>query len=264
MMMVEELFNLEGKVAVVTGGAGHLGKAISEVLAEAGATVCIASRNKAKCETFALELAERTGSITKGLELDISSMNSVASCFKMAEEEFGKIDILINNAYFCPANDLEKMSEDDWLKGIDGTLNGVFRCTKVVAKIMEAKGSGSIINISSMYGMISPDPRIYGKSGFNNPPNYGAGKAGIIQFTKYCACQLASKGIRVNVISPGPFPNPEVQKHQIFIDELWDKTPLGRIGQPHELKGVVLLLASDASSYITGANIPVDGGWTSW
>jgi gluconate 5-dehydrogenase len=129
---------------------------------------------------------------------------------------------------------------------------------------MEAKKQGVIINISSMYGIVSPDPRIYGDSGYNNPPDYGAGKAGIIQFTKYAACHLAAKGIRVNAVSPGPFPGAEVQKNEAFITNLKNKVPLGRIGQPADLKGVVVFLASDASSYITGQNIIVDGGWTVW
>jgi len=115
-----------------------------------------------------------------------------------------------------------------------------------------------------MYGVVSPDPRIYGDSGYDNPPNYGAGKAAIIQFTRYAACHLAAKGIRVNAISPGPFPNPKVQENKWFISNLKNKVPLGRIGQPGDLKGAVVFLASEGSSYITGQNIVVDGGWTVW
>ena len=237
--------DLTGKIAVVTGGAGHLGKAMSHALREAGATVIVASRE---------------GEV----KLDISSMESVEKCFSQILEKHGKIDILVNNAFFCPSDNLETMSEEDWVKGIDGTLNSVFRCTKAVLPTMTGQGSGVIINISSMYGMVSPDPRIYGDSGYNNPPSYGAGKAGIIHFTKFCACQLAEKGIRVNSISPGPFPNPDVQKNSAFVDELCTRVPMGRIGQPEELGPLVVFLASDASSYITGANIPVDGGWTAW
>ena len=115
-----------------------------------------------------------------------------------------------------------------------------------------------------MYGTVSPDPSIYGDSGYDNPPNYGAGKAAIIQFTRYMACHLAKDGIRVNSVSPGPFPSPEVQENKQFITNLEKKTPLGRIGQPYEIKGIVVFLASAASSYVTGQDIHVDGGWTSW
>ena len=115
-----------------------------------------------------------------------------------------------------------------------------------------------------MYGSVSPDPSMYGESGFDNPPNYGAGKAAIIQFTRYAACHLSPFGIRVNSISPGPFPNETVQENVSFISKLNEKVPLKRFGKPEELKGAVILLASNAASYITGANIPVDGGWTAW
>ena len=132
-----------------------------------------------------------------------------------------------------------------------------------IIPIMEKNKFGSIINISSMYGMVSPDPSIYGSSGHNNPPNYGAGKAAIIQFTRYTACHLAKKGIRVNSVSPGPFPKPDVTDMR-FISNLKKKTPMGRLGQPHEIKGVIVFLASQSSSFVTGTNISVDGGWTAW
>ena len=156
------------------------------------------------------------------------------------------------------------MSEEDWETGINGTINGVFRCTREVIPIMEKNGEGSIINISSMYGKVSPDPSIYEESGFNSLPNYGAGKSAIIQYTKYLACHLAKKRIRVNSVSPGLFPKEEVQKNVKFINQLKKKVPMDRIGLPDELKGTIIFLASNASSYITGENILVDGGWTSW
>ena len=156
------------------------------------------------------------------------------------------------------------MTVEDWQYGIEGTINGVFRCTKAVLPIMKKNNSGSIINISSMYGIVSPDPSIYENNNFNNPPSYGAGKAAIIQFTRYSACYLSKNGIRVNAISPGPFPNQDVQKNHDFISKLEKKTPIGRIGHPNEIKGAIVFLASNASSYVTGENIHVDGGWTSW
>lgn len=129
---------------------------------------------------------------------------------------------------------------------------------------MLEKRKGTILNIASMYGVVSPNPEIYGTSGQNNPANYGAGKAAIIQFTRYLACHYGRKGIRANSISPGPFPNDQTQLNKEFIAQLSNKTALGRIGLPDELKGAVLLLVSSAGSYITGQNLAVDGGWTAW
>lgn len=264
-MHVMELFSLKGKVAVVTGGAGHLGYAISEGLAEAGASVVIASRNEVRCNELAGILSKRYKINAMGIALDIRSIDIVGKCMRQINHKMGAIDILINNASFGkPGESIETISEQDLLEGIEGTIHGVFRCTQAVIPYMEARKYGVIINISSMYGIVSPDPRIYGDSGYDNPPDYGAGKAAIIQFTRYAACHLATKGIRVNAVSPGPFPSPQVQENQWFISNLKNKVPLGRIGQPGDLKGVVVFLASEASSYITGQNIIVDGGWTAW
>jgi gluconate 5-dehydrogenase len=129
---------------------------------------------------------------------------------------------------------------------------------------MKRQNAGSIINIASMYGIVSPNPALYRGTEFFNPANYGSGKAAIIQFSRYTACFFAKYGIRVNAISPGAFPNQKVQKDQIFLERLCEKVPLGRIGQPEELKGAVVFLASRAASYITGINLVVDGGWTAW
>lgn len=263
-MDVMELFSLKGKVAVITGGAGHLGSAISEGLAGADANIVIASRNESRCQELAERLSKKYNIHAIGMALDVSSTDIVRDCMKKVNREMGAIDILINNASFGKQGNIETMAERDWLNGVDGTIHSVFRCTQAVVPYMGARKYGTIINISSMFGIVSPDPRIYRDSGYDNPPNYGAGKAAILQFTRYAACHLASKGIRVNAISPGPFPNPEVQKNQWFISNLKNKVPLGRIGQPCDLMGVVVFLASEASSYITGQNIVVDGGWTVW
>lgn len=249
----------------MTGGAGYLGTAISEALAQHGAKLVIASRNADQCKTLAQQLSKDYGIEAKGVELDMCSHDSVIHCMEVVHHEMGSIDILINNASSGKTSiSIEAVSESDWLKGIDGTINGVFRCTKAVIPHMRKNRQGVIINISSMYGIVSPDSRIYGDSGYNNPPDYGAGKAAILQFTRYSACHLAADGIRVNAISPGPFPSAEVRKNKTFISNLENRLPLGRIGRPDDLKGAVVFLASNASSYVTGQNIVVDGGWTVW
>ena len=263
-LKIRDLFDLKNNVAVVTGGAGFLGMSITEALAEAGADVFITSRNEKKCKKIVENLKSKLDNKIKGISMDMLSVDSIKNCFKQVVDDSGRIDILVNNAASIPEGKLEDISDDAWKTGIDGTINGVFRCTKEVTPIMEKNEVSSIINIASMYGEVSPDPLIYEDTRYDSPPHYGAGKAAIIQFTRHAACHLAKKGIRVNAISPGPFPNPEVQKNQNFINALKKKTPLNRIGHPHEIKGVVVFLASRASSYITGENIHVDGGWTAW
>lgn len=263
-MNINKLFDLTGKIVVVTGGAGYLGRAISEGLAEAGAIVYIVSSNEEKCKRFVEELSRKNITQCRSSYLNIQDELSIQDCFSKIIEESGKIDVLINNASFSAPGNVESMTESNWLKGLNGTINGVFRCTKAVLPIMLNQQTGNIINISSMYGLVSPNPEIYGASGLNNPPNYGAGKAAINQFTRYMACHYGKYGIRANSVSPGPFPNEEIQKNMSFIEQLKNKNPLGRIGKAEDLKGVMIFLASSASDYITGENICVDGGWTAW
>ena len=153
------------------------------------------------------------------------------------------------------------MSDENWEKGIDGSLHSVFKATREVIPYMKDNG-GSIINYSSMYGLVAPDFRIYGETPQKQPGNYGAGKAAIAQFTRYSASALAEYNIRFNSATPGPFPNPENAMDPEFNKALSGKTMLGRFGKAHEMAGTILLLASDASTFMTGSNIVVDGGWT--
>ena len=253
------IFSLKGKVAIVTGGYGHLGKAITKALYDFGADVYVAGRYEKKFK----EVFNNFPNI-KFVYLDILNETSIKEAFEKVFEETNSIDILVNNAVFTTFNNPEKMTEEEFIKGVDGTLISVFRCLKNAIPYMKKTG-GSIINISSMYGLVAPDLRIYEEyPQFLNPPNYGAAKAGVIQLTKYYAVALSKYNIRVNCITPGAFPSKEVQKHKGFIKKLEQKIPLGRIGKPEELAGAIILLASDASSYITGQNIIVDGGWTVW
>ncbi|MEK3901679.1 SDR family oxidoreductase [Paenibacillus sp. FSL R7-0179] len=265
MRTLQELFNLQGKAAVVTGGAGYLGTAIAEGLAEAGAAVYLVSSNGQRCKETAEAIARTTGAACFGKAMDIRQEASVRECIQSIAEAAGSIDILVNNAAFSSAARLADMSEEQWLAGLDGTINGTFRCVKAILPYMVEQKRGSIINVSSMYGLVSPNPEVYGDSGMDNPANYGAGKAAIGQFTRYIACHFGQHGIRANTVSPGPFPNAAVQAADPqFIQDLKRKNPLGRIGTPEDLKGVMVFLASAASSYVTGENISVDGGWTAW
>ncbi|MGO8816637.1 MAG: SDR family NAD(P)-dependent oxidoreductase [Terriglobia bacterium] len=262
---LQQLLSLKGKTAVVTGGAGYLGTAMCETLAELGANLVIASRDRAKCEKKCEEIAGQTGGAIKAvpLELDLLKKNSAPEFFARVHEHFSAIDILVNNAWSGKKNSWESITDEDWNYDIDMSLNSVFRLTKAAFEDLKAT-RGVILNVASMYGHIGPDYRIYDGKEFANPPSYGAAKAGVIQFTKYLASFLSPHGIRVNALSPGAFPHPPTQQHEGFMQRLGSKNPMNRIGQPEELKGAVALLCSNAGSYITGQNICVDGGWAIW
>jgi NAD(P)-dependent dehydrogenase (short-subunit alcohol dehydrogenase family) len=262
---LQQLQSLKGKTAVVTGGAGYLGSAISDTLAELGADLVLASRDVQKCERKAKEIEETSGGAIRaiGLQLDVLSKDSIAKFSDKVHEHFSSIDILVNNAWSGNKNSWESISDEDWDYDINMSLNSVFRLTKALFPDLKAS-RGVILNIASMYGHIGPDYRIYDGKEFANPPSYGAAKAGVIQFTRYLASFLSPHGIRVNALSPGAFPHPPTQKHEGFMQKLGSKNPMNRIGQPEELMGAVALLCTDAGSYITGQNLCVDGGWAIW
>lgn len=258
-----DIFSLDGKVAIVTGGSGHLGRSITKGISEAGAQTVVASRDFEKCNRFAKQISEKKCK-SIAVQVDVTEKESVLNLIDRVAEEFGRLDIIVNCAASSRKGSIEKMEIEDWKHTINSCLDSVFIMTQATIKPMKKNG-GSIINISSQYGLVSPYPHIYGKTGYDNPAAYGAAKAGVIQFTRYCACHLAKYNIRVNAITPGAFPSQGVQKRSPeFIMQLSKQIPLQRIGSPWELKGIVIFLASDASSFITGENIVVDGGWTIW
>lgn len=262
--MQQDLFSLHGKVIMVSGGAGHLGSALTEGFVQYGARVYIVSPNTEKNAHYADKLSKNFGVPVFYETMDVTNADSVTKTTSLILQKEQKVDVLVNNAYQGNPGDVLNASEEDWITSFDGSIHSTYRLTKAVLPAMIRQQTGSIINIASMYGVVSPNPEIYGGSGQNNPPHYGAAKAAIIQFTKYIAAHYGKDGIRANAISPGPFPTEAVQENKSFIQELNRKNPLGRIGSPNELKGTAVLLASEASSYITGQNICVDGGWTVW
>jgi NAD(P)-dependent dehydrogenase (short-subunit alcohol dehydrogenase family) len=261
----KDIFTLKEKVVIITGGSGYLGSVITKGLLEFGASVVVFDIDNKKTNEIVNNRENKNNFST--LVCDVQDTLSVKEMYRKVSLEIGNIGVLINCAAYVGysgSGSVADMDDETWEKGISGTAGSTFRCTREVIPYMEENKGGSIINFGSMYGMVSPDFSVYGNKGNTNPPNYGSGKAAIIQLTKYCASQLAKKNIRVNCISPGPFPNKQVQANTEFIENLSKKTMLGRIGRPDELIGAVVLLASDASSYMTGANIVVDGGWTAW
>lgn len=251
-------FDLQDKVVLVTGGYGHLGRAVTNSLLYHNATVVVLGRSVDK---FKHTFPEHNR--LHFISCDISSTDSIRNAFSTAHEEFNQIDVLINNAYYMKGQSPELMKDDDWQYGIDGTLNSVFRAIREVIPYLKLQKSGKIINVSSMYGMVAPQFEVYDKfPEYLNPAHYGAAKAGIIQLTKYYASHLGKSGIQVNTVTPGPFPSEKVQQSEAFIDNLAEKTCLNRIGKPEDLAGAFVFLASNASNYVTGQNIVVDGGWT--
>jgi NAD(P)-dependent dehydrogenase (short-subunit alcohol dehydrogenase family) len=251
-------FDLSGKVILVTGGYGHLGKAIVDSLAYHSAMVYVLGRRKE-------EFDEKFGDADniKFQNCDISSTNDIKEAFESINKIKGRIDVIVNNAMYSRGQSPEDMVDEDFMYGLEGNLGSTFKCIREIIPYYKQQMSGKIINVSSMYGMVAPDFSIYDESpAFLNPPHYGAAKAGVIQLTKYYASYLGKFGVQVNVVSPGPFPSETVQKDSQFINQLSDKTLLGRIGKPEDLGGTFTFLSSNAADFITGQNIAVDGGWT--
>lgn len=259
------MFPLSGCSIGLTGGGGHLGQALALGLAAAGANVMICGRSREPLEAVLVQASESRLAGSLALEVaDVSSEAETERLLDALEERFGPVNGWVNNAFGGEASRLESLSRSAVERTVGSALVDVMMTTDCVIKRMRDRG-GAIVNIASMYGMVSPDPAAYKHhESFHNPPAYGAAKAGLIQYTRYAACHLATRGIRVNAVSPGPFPGPEVQREERFVDALAERVPLGRIGQPQELVGPVAFLLSTASSFVTGHNLVVDGGWTAW
>jgi NAD(P)-dependent dehydrogenase (short-subunit alcohol dehydrogenase family) len=265
---VKELFDLAGKTAFVTGGARTLGFDMASALAEMGADVVITSRKLEDAEKSAAEIARLWGKRTLGIALDVRDESQVQSTIDIALKHFGKIDILVNNAgnvVSTPDNKpLEQRPTEEWNNTIDTNLKGVFFCSKhVVAKAMKPARSGVIINIASIAGMLGKDYRVYDGTPMGGVTiDYAAAKGGVISMTREMACWLAQYNIRVNSISPGGFWR---KQPAAFVKAYNYLVPMGRMGEDgKEMKGAVVYLASEASSYVTGVNLPVDGGVTAW
>jgi gluconate 5-dehydrogenase len=264
-----ELFDMEGRVAIVTGGYGQLGSQMSDALAEAGAHVVVAARTYEKCEAKAQELSENH-SDAMAIEVDVTDEEDVREMVDAVVDRFGTIDVLVNNAYHASGygTDFEDLSLKDWEGTFEGVVTQAFLCTQAALPAIRDGEHGTVINIGSHYGVVAPDHRIYGDTDMNNPPTYGAAKAGLIQFTRWLASYLADEGIRVNSISPGGFYRPEMEHDEetkdVFLPEYRDRTPLGRMGDETDMKGIIVYLASDASKWMTGQNIVLAGGWTVW
>ena len=260
---VSELLDLSGKVAIVTGAAGWLGAAMSRGLAEAGATVAVTSRDGARAEAFAATLP---GGGHAGFGLAQDESEALPAFVEAVVARLGQVDVLVNNAYGGTAPSIDTASAEDFNRAYHTGVTGYFLLAREVVRHLRGRGAGgSIINIASMYGVVASYPEAYTGFDMNSPPNYHGLKGGLIHLTRHLAAYWAQDRVRVNAISPGPFPSAHVREAApAFVERLADRVPMKRMGEPEELKGIVVLLASEGSSYITGQNILVDGGWTAW
>lgn len=265
---LRELFDLTGKVALVTGGARNLGFDMALALAEAGADVAITSRTPENAVASAKKIAEKTGKKAAGFACDVRQEADVGQMVDRVLQEFSKIDILVNNAgnvVSAPGTaQIDNRPFAQWRDTLAVNLDGAFLCSReVVAKAMKPARKGVIINIASTAGMVGKDRRIYQGTAMGGATiDYHAAKGGLIAMTRDMAAYLADFGIRVNAISPGGFWRGHDER---FTRQYSALVPMGRMGQDgKELKGVVVFFASEASSYVTGANLPVDGGMTAW
>lgn len=273
MKIVEKLFSLKDKLIIVAGGAGQIGFRVSEILADAGATVVIADIDieMARDKIAAIEdreLAERLFPFV----LDVKSEPAIEQFYKQVTERFGRLYGLVNSFHYKGNSrkldtgsnffaGFEDYPVEAWTEVHDINLRGTFLMSQKAIPYFKANGQGVVVNFSSTYGNVSANRSIYGASGINSPVAYATSKAAIINLTRYMATHLADLNIRVNVLSPGGVFNNQTDE---FIANYTRLTPLGRMANANEYQGAVLFMMSDASSYMTGANLIVDGGWTAW
>ncbi len=275
---VKEIFNLAGKVAIITGGAGLLGRKHAEAIAEAGGIPVIADLNPAAAKAAVISLAEKYKVDCLGVETDITRRESIQALLNTVLERYQRIDILINNAANNPKVEGKTAGQEEWSRfenfpievwqtDLMVGLTGAFLCSQVIGGAMAAREGGVILNIASDLAVIAPDQRIYRKPGLADnaqpvkPVTYSVVKTGLIGLTRYLATYWANKNVRVNALSPGGVYNGQPEE---FVQKLTSLIPMGRMADVDEYKGAVLFLVSDASSYMTGGNLIIEGGRTVW
>jgi NAD(P)-dependent dehydrogenase (short-subunit alcohol dehydrogenase family) len=254
-MSVLDRFKLNGKTALVTGGARGLGKTMATALAEAGADLALTGRSRESCEAAAKEIAKATGRTVRAFAADVTVSKDVEQLAADVTAACGDIDILVNNAGTNIRGTLDLLSEADWDSVIDTNLKGPFLCTKAFAPGMIKKGWGRVINLASIMSVVALPGRT----------PYASSKAGVLGLTRVWALEWAGKGVTCNAICPGPFAtdmNRQLLNDPVAYQQFVSNIPMGRWGELEELTGAIVFLASDASSFVTGTSLFVDGGWT--
>lgn len=263
---LQDLMTLNGRVAAITGGAGHIGRAMAEALAELGASVAIVDVSARAADTAA-DLAGRFGVAAAGFAIDLADDSQVAALPAQVAESLGGLDILIHCAAFVGTSGLsgwlvpfEEQSVDTWRKAMDVNLTAPFALTQAALPWLRRSGRGSVIMVSSIYGLVGPDMRLYDDTAMGNPAAYAASKGGMLQLTRWLSTVLAPQ-IRVNAIVPGGVARGQPE---VFVERYKQRTPLARMAVEDDFKGATAYLASDLSAYVTGQILSVDGGWTAW
>jgi len=267
MKTVQELMSLENRVAIVTGGGGHIGSVFCGALAEMGASVVVVDVNRDKCEQVAERIMTQSGNVAFPLSLDLSNEQQVQTIPEEVLVKFDRIDILVNCAAFVGTSDLmgwsvpfSEQSVETWRMALEVNLTAAFILIQKCVEPMKKSGNGSIVNVGSIYGMVGPDLDLYKGTEMGNPAAYAVSKGGLLEFTKWLSTVLAPE-IRANAITPGGVWRNQPES---FVERYRKKTPLRRMATEEDLKGTILYLASDLSAYVTGQNLVVDGGFTSW
>ena len=225
----------------------------------------VADQHRESAEETAAAVRD-AGGRAEACELNAVDEQAVAKAFDGGLQRLGRFDILVNTTCWSTGKSLDQMSLAEWEAGTRVSLGGAFVLAREAGRLMADQQRGSIIQFGSMYGVVSPDPRVYEGRLPVNPPDYGAAKAGVLQLVRYQAVMLGPRGVRVNAVVPGPFPNSAkyVDNQWFGIPRLSERVPMGRVGRAEEIVGAVVYLASDAASYVTGTSLVVDGGWTAW
>ncbi|HEX7296671.1 MAG TPA: SDR family oxidoreductase [Pyrinomonadaceae bacterium] len=265
MKTLKELMDLSGRVALITGGSGYIGSTAGQSLAELGARIAVLDIDQQKCDAVAAELTATHKVDCAGFGVDLSTIDEVTTVPARVKERFGRLDIIIHSAAYTDnvpgwAVPFEEQSVGPWDRAMRINTTAAFLLVQAAKDLLVQSQSGSVLFVSSIYGVVGPDMRLYEGTGMNNAAGYAATKGGLLQLMRYLATVLAPH-VRVNAISPGGIWR---NQPELFHERYKARTPLGRMATEQDLKGAIAYLASDLSNYVTGHNLIIDGGWTAW